>query len=147
MQLLESNIWVDFLNLSLVNNAMQATKPTENRKVQHSSHKVLNTYMVKWYVIKTMKHKSQLRSWQCTCQRQCYFFFGCLLLLRIVMKNKRLLFIWVYSNQWLNSAYNEVTLESTNPDIYFSLNWQCCLRGKKCITTLATKGNYKPKKN
>lgn len=46
------------------------------------------------------------------------------------MENKGLLFIWVNSNQWLNSAYNEVTLEPTNLDIYFSLNWQWRLRGK-----------------
>jgi hypothetical protein len=46
------------------------------------------------------------------------------------MENKGLLFIRVNSNQWLNSAYNEVTLEPNNLDIYFSLNWQCWLRGE-----------------
>jgi hypothetical protein len=64
MQLLETIIWVGFLNLGLVSNAMQVTKLIENRKVQYISHKVLNTYMVKWYAIKTMKHNSELRNWR-----------------------------------------------------------------------------------
>jgi hypothetical protein len=61
------------------------------------------------------------------------------------MENKGLLFIRVNSNQWLNSAYNEVTLEPNNLDIYFSLNWQCWLRGGNASAhSVSSKRNYTP---